>query len=85
MDRIARVKAELMAGWNGMVAGGMLTYDELTDSLLDQILGDDDMSMDELTVDLAELMGWDINNITMDQYKEWERIVNEAAREYLEQ
>jgi hypothetical protein len=85
MDIRERVKAELMAGWNGMVVGGLLTYDELTDSLLDQILGTEDMSADELTEDLAGMLGWDINSITPDQYEEWKKIVNEAAREYMEE
>ena len=85
MDTRERVKAELMAGWNGMIMGGMLTYDELTDSLLDQVTGTEDMSADELDADLAKLMGWDYDNITTDQYIEWRKIVNEAAREYLEQ
>lgn len=77
------VKARLMAGWNGMVLGGLITKDELYDSLLAQILGEMDMSADELTVEMAELMGWDITNITMDQYKEWEDLVNMAATEYM--
>ena len=77
------VKVRLMAGWNGMVLGGLMTKDELYDSLLAQILGEVDMSSDELTVEMAELMGWDITNITMDQFKEWEGIVNMAATEYM--
>ena len=85
MDNRSKVKALMMAGWNGMVAGGLLTYDELTDSLLDQVLDAYDMSTDELDEELAKMLGWDINNITMDQYEEWKSIVREAAREYLEQ
>lgn len=77
------VKARLMAGWNGMILGGLMTKDELYDSLLAQILGEMDMSADELDVEMAELMGWDITNITMDQFKEWEDLVNETAKEYM--
>lgn len=83
MSRNEQVIVKLMAGWNGMVLGGLMTRDELYDSLLAQILGEMDMSADELDVEMAELMGWDITNITMDQYKEWEDLVNMAATEYM--
>lgn len=84
MDR-NRAKAELMAGWNGMILGGLMTYDELTDSLLDQVTGSIDMSADELTDELAGLMGWNPSDITESQYRIWKDIVNETAREYLGQ
>lgn len=77
------VKIKLMVGWNGMVIGGLITYEELCDSLSDQIAGIEDMSADELTDDLARLMGWNPSAITEDQYKVWRDLVNEAAREYL--
>ena len=83
MSKQEQVIVRLMAGWNGMVLGGLMTRDDLYDSLLAQILGEMDMSADELTVEMAELMGWDITDITMDQYKEWEHIVNMAATEYM--
>lgn len=83
MSKNERIIVRLMAGWNGMVLGGLMTRDDLYDSLLGQLLGEIDMSMDELTVEMAELMGWDITNITVDQYKEWESLVNMAAREYM--
>ena len=85
MDNRQKVKAILMAGWNGLIMGGCITYDELTDSLLGQITGGEDMSADELTDDLAELMGWNPSAITESQYKVWMDIVDEAAREYMEQ
>ena len=85
MDIKDRIKAELLAGWNGMVLGGLMTYDEMHESLLDQVLGYDDMSADELTDELAELMGWNPSAITDSQYEEWRILVCEAAREYLEQ
>ena len=77
------VKAKLMAGWNGMVLGGLMTKSELFDSLYEQISGYKDMSADELTVEMAEFMGWDITDITIDQFKEWEDLVNQTAREYM--
>lgn len=85
MDNRQKVKAMLMAGWNGLVMGGLITYNQLADSLLDQITGGEDMSADELTDDLAELMGWNPSAITDSQYKVWRDLVNETAREYLEQ
>ena len=85
MNNIDKVKALMMAGWNGMIAGGMLTYDELADSLQDQVLDAYDMSADELDAEIANLLGWDIDNMTMDQWNEWKSIVREIAREYLEQ
>lgn len=85
MSKQEQVIARLMAGWNGMVLGGMITYDELHDSLLDQVTGSIDMSADELTDDLAELMGWNPSAITEDQYKEWRQLVNLAATEYMYQ
>lgn len=78
-----KVKAMLVAGWNGMVLGGILTYDELTDSLLDQVTGSIDMSADELTDEMAILMGWDPSAITEDQYKIWRHLVGEVADEYM--
>lgn len=72
----------LIAGWNGMVLGGLMTKDELYDSLLDQLMGQD-MSADELDDEMAELMGWNPSDITESQYKEWHDIVNMAATEYM--
>lgn len=83
MDTREIVKAKLMAGWNGMVLGGLMTYDELTDSLLDQITGSMDMSADELTDEMAILMGWNPSAITEDQYKVWRHLVGEVADEYM--
>ena len=83
MENIDRIKSELMAGWNGMVAGGIITYDELTDSLLDQVTGSMDISADELTDEMAELMGWNPSDITDNQWTIWRRIVDLAASEYL--
>ena len=83
MADMGRIKAELMAGWNGLIAGGCLTYDEMTDCLLDQVTGSLDMSADELTDDLAEMMGWDPSAMTDDQWTTWRHIVDQAASEYL--
>lgn len=82
MDK-TMVSIRLMAGWNGQVLGGLMTMDDLEESLRDQISGQVDMSADELDADMAQLMGWDIENITEDQYGTWKDLVNQTAREYL--
>lgn len=83
MDRQEQVIAILIADWDDIVSDGIITYDELHDGLLDQVTGSMDLSADELTDDLAELMGWDPSAITEDQYKEWRQLVNEAATRYI--
>ena len=80
-----KVKAMLVAGWNGMILGGLITYDELHDSLLDQVTGSMDMSADELTDEMAILMGWNPSDITEGQYKIWKDLVDETATEYMYQ
>lgn len=85
MSKQEQVIARLMAGWNGIVLGGMITYDELHDSLLDQVTGSIDMSADELDDEMAELMGWNPSDITEDQYKEWRHLVDLAATEFMMQ
>lgn len=83
MGNQEQVKATLMVIWDNTVLNAYMTYDELTDSLLDQITGACDLSPDELTDEMAELMGWDPDAITDDQYEVWRNLVNEAANEYM--
>lgn len=83
MDKREQVMVKLMAGWNGQVLGGLMTYEDLCDSLLDQITGAVDMSSDELDDEMAILMGWDPSAITEDQYKVWRDLVNETANKYM--
>lgn len=83
MDNMELVTRKLMAGWNGMVIGGLLTRDELYDSLHAQVSGEVDMSADELDDELAKLMGWNPSDITEEQYRIWKDIVNRTAMEYV--
>ena len=83
MYKNTQVMARLMAGWNGMVIGGLMTYEDLRESLTDQVNGIMDMSADELDADMAGLMGWDIDRITEEQYDIWRDLVNQTARKYL--
>lgn len=77
------VMVRLMAGWNGQILGGLMTHEDMVESLRDQISGQMDMSADELDADMAGLMGWDIENITEDQYGTWRDLVNQTAMEYI--
>lgn len=83
METREQVKTMLFVGWNGMILGGLITYDELHDMLLDQVTGSMDMSADELDIDIARLLGWDMENITDEQWEIWRNIVDEAANEFM--
>lgn len=82
MDKVM-VSIRLMAGWNGMILGGMMTEEELYTSLEAQISGVEDLSPDELTDDMAILMGWNPSDITESQYDIWRNLVNQTAKEYM--
>lgn len=69
--------------WDEQVSAGLMTRDEMYDSLYAQISGELDLSPDELTDDRIRLMGWNPSDITNNQYEEWANIVNMAAVEYL--
>lgn len=69
--------------WDEQVEAGYITRDEMYDMLFEQVTGEMDMSAEDLDEPIARLMGWDINNMTEDQRKEWRHIVNTAANEYI--
>lgn len=83
MDKREQAIAELMAGWDKLISDGDMTTKEMVESLIDQMSGYQDMSADELTDDLAELMGWNPSAITDDQLDAWRDLVNEAATRYM--
>lgn len=78
-----RAKEILRRNWREVVKDGNLTEEELRNSLEDQISGYLDLSMDELTEEECEAMGWEYGNMTDEQMDEWTEIVNETAKEYL--
>lgn len=69
--------------WNEQVEAGLITRNEMYDSLHAQITGELDLSPDELTDDRARMMGWDINNMTDNQWSIWKHIVNKAAEQWV--
>lgn len=77
------IKAELKSRWAEVVASGDMTEEDMIASLQDQVDGYLDLSMDEIQEYDAERMGWEYGNMTDEQMDEWEKVVNEAAREYL--
>lgn len=83
MDNIRLVMDKLIEGWDSILVDGCMTRYELYDSLHAQADGSMDMSADELTDDLAELMGWNPSDITIDQYRIWQGIVDQAADEFI--
>lgn len=76
-------KANLKANWAELVSSGDMDLEELVRSLEDQIDGYEDLSLDELTEEMAEILGWEFGDLTDEQVDEWEEIINEAAEEYL--
>lgn len=78
-----QAKEILTANWQDLITSGDMTAEEMAESLQDQISGMLDLSADELTSGLADLMGWDIDDMTEDQLNEWQGIVDETAREWL--
>ena len=76
-------KARMREAWTELVACGEWSEDQMVDSLHDQIDGYCDMACEELTDEMAVLMGWDIDDLSDDQLDEWESIVNEACTEWL--
>ena len=73
----------LIETWRNLVKEGEFTKEEMEESLIAQIGGYEDTSLEDLTDGLAEIMGYDIDNITDVQMKEWYDIVNEAAERYM--
>lgn len=83
MDNKSKAISILIAGWNGQVMGGLIPYEDMVVSLQEQIGGVSDLSADELTDDIMEILGWNPDEIGASQWDEWEDIVNMAAREWL--
>ena len=75
--------AHLHRIWDELVEAGCITWDEMHDSLFDQVTGGEDMSADELDESVAVILNWDINNLTESQRREWRGIVDMAAREWI--
>lgn len=69
--------------WDEQVEAGYISWDEMHDSLFDQITGGEDMSADELDEPIANLLGWDTTNMSASQWKIWKDIVIMAAREWI--
>lgn len=76
-------KEQLKKTWAEVVADGSMTEEEMRESLADQIDGYTDLAMEELTEELADLMGYEFGNMTEEEEEEWEKLVNETATEYL--
>ena len=78
-------KEQLKKTWTEVVASGSMTEEEMRESLVAQIDGYCDSSLDELTEELADLMGYEFGNMVEEEEEEWEKLVNETATEYLNQ
>ena len=76
-------KKTLMSAWDGLIASGDMTAEEMAESLRDQITGYADLSAEELTGEMADILGWDIDDITDEQLDAWCDIVDAAAKEWL--
>lgn len=76
-------KANLKANWAELVSSRDMDLEELVGSLEDQINGYEDLSLDELTEEMAETLGWEFGDLTDEQVDEWKEIVNKSAEEYL--
>lgn len=82
-----RVKNILEESWQDQIDKGYITVDQMVESLKDQIDGVEDLSGDELTEDMARIMGWDYDAIMddydRDEWNIWTDIVVEAAEEFV--
>ena len=76
---------KLVSNWEKLVNEGDMTLEAMIESLEDQISGYLDLSAEDLEGDseLAEIMGYDIDNMTDSQIDEWYEIVNEAAIKFM--
>lgn len=78
-----RAKEELTRRWDDLVRDGVMTHEEMVESLTDQVSGYCDMSGEDFDEEMADIMGWDITDLTDEQREEWHTIVNETAEEWL--
>ena len=83
MEYQSLITTHLHRIWDEQVEAGFITRDEMYDSLHAQISGELDLSPDELDEPIARLLGWDINNITDEQWEIWKNIVNISATEWV--
>lgn len=83
-----KVIERLISNWKDLVDTGAFTEEDLHNSLEMQVEHSGqgwDMSLEDLEADpeMAEMMGYDIDNMTDEQVDEWQEIVKEAASRYL--
>jgi hypothetical protein len=83
MEYQSLIITHLHRSWDEQVEAGFISRDEMYDSLHAQIAGELDLSPDELDAPIARLMGWDMDNMTENQWKEWRSIVDMAAGEWV--
>lgn len=76
---------KLIANWERLVAEGDMEPEAMAESLRDQVSGYMDLSAEDLEGDpeLAEMMGYNIDDMTDEQVDEWKEVVEEAAKRYL--
>lgn len=78
----------LLENWRSLVDNGDFSAEEMIESLTEQVEHTSqgwDCSTEDLEEDpeLAEMLGYDIDSMTDDQWNEWQEIVTEAAKIYL--
>lgn len=83
MTKREMAKEILKANWAELVSSGDMDIEDMVGSLEDQISGYEDLSLDELTEEMAETLGWEFADLTDEQVDEWKEIVEEAAKEWL--
>ena len=77
----------LIANWKELVKNGEFSAKEMRESLMEQINADCqgwDSSEEDLTEEIARILGYDIEDMTDEQLDEWEGIVSEAAKRYVD-
>lgn len=83
-----KVIGRLISNWKDLVDTGAFTEEDMLSSLEMQVEHSGqgwDMSLEDLEADpgMAEMMGYDIDNMTDEQVDEWREVVEEAAERYL--
>lgn len=74
----------MMTAWDGAIADGSWDEEEMAESLQDQLDGYADMAGEEMTDEMAGLMGYDLDEgLTEDQWQAWTGIVEQACRQWL--
>lgn len=77
--------AQMTQTWADLVASGEWTAEDMAESLQDQLDGYTDMACEEMTEEMADLLGIDIEEFadSDEAQDEWTCIVNEACEAYL--